>query len=382
MLGYLCAFPGAAIARRPAPARSVAPVDNIAAGIHAFYAGRWDDSLLWASRKALSLDYVSAFSFDIPWNVIEPLEGKYDWHLIDQALAEAAATHKKISFGLSVAWWSPEWVKQQAASFTFRHWIVGERRSPVPWDPYYVQKLKQTISTLGRRYNGNSNIAFIVISGPATFWGTETNWAMMRNSISPDDLRTLDFSLEKYRTTWEDMIDTYFRAFPNTALALALNDQIVIPDAKSQYTQADVERAVQDIRNYALAKQRTLKPGQKMWLELLGLSRGGDRHYSGPYTGSESVSPYEALVWDVRDSVHVLYQDGEFVRAHNYTPFDFASTMQIGLSFGADAIEVYTGDLFKLNGDIYEPYLSSVQQAHSAMIKKAQDQTPHGTQYR
>ena len=339
--------------------------EDIARGIHAVYVGNYAN-FAQTAHTALALPYVSAFSFNIPWKLVEPAEGVYDWSRIDQALAVAAETHKKVSVGLTVDWWAPDWVRARSATYAFRHQILGPLRSVVPWDPFYVAKLNETVAAFGRRYNGDPALLFVVITGPATYWGTETNWAMIPGSISAADQKVLGFSLQKFETGWKQMIDAYFKAFPRTPLAIALNDQLLA--LGSSGPAADVA-VVKRIRDFALARQAQNKPGQKMWLELLGLSKGNDRHYIGRYAGAASVTPYEALVWDVHDQVHVLYQDTVFMRRHDYSLQDVVDNLDIGISFKADAIEIYCGDLFTLMGQTWEPYRDAIEKAHARMTK-------------
>ena len=339
--------------------------EDIARGVHAVYVGNYVEFGKTA-RTALALPYVSAFSFNIPWKLVEPSDGVYDWSRIDQALAAAVETHKKISVGLLVDWWAPDWVRARSASYSFRHQILGPLTSVVPWDPFYVAKLNEAVTAFGHRYNGNPALLFVVITGPATYWGTETNWAMIPGSISAADQNVLGFSMLKFENGWKQMIDAYFKAFSQTPLALALNDQVTAPNGSEP---AAGLAAVKRIRDFALNMEARTKPGQKMWLELLGLSKGNDRHYTGPYKDEASVTPYEALIWDVRDKVHILYQDTVFMRPHNYTPEDVIADLDIGISFKADAIEIYCGDLFTLTGNKWEPYRDGIEKAHARMTK-------------
>jgi hypothetical protein len=321
-----------------------------------------------AARTALSLAYVSAFSFNIPWKLIEPADGQYDWTLIDAAASIAAGRHKKISVGIGVDGQAPDWVRKGSASYTFRDPDLGLLTSPVPWDPFYIKKLDAAVAALGQRYNGNPAILFVVVTGPSTYWGTETNWTMISDSMSSRDLNVLDFTLNKYEHGWRRMIEDYFRAFPDTALALALSDQIAVPDYPGvPHDLYEGVATVRRIRDFALAKERSLKPGQKLWLGLRGLSKGGDGNYLGPYDGPGSITPYESLVWDMRDKAHILYQDAGGMRARHYAVADVAAELAIGISFAADAIEVDTSDLFDNEGEVWEPYRKTIAAAHAKL---------------
>ena len=110
--------------------------------------------------------------------------------------------------------------------------------------------------------------------------------------MSSHDLNVLDFTLNKYEHGWRRMIEDYFRAFPDTALALALSDEIDVPDYPGvPHDLYEGVATVQRIRDFALAKERSLKPGQKMWLGLRGFPKAATAITSGLTTAQVRSPP-------------------------------------------------------------------------------------------
>lgn len=334
------------------------------------YQGVYGDKFLTQIDQVLSFCYVTGLSFYFPWDQLEPSEGTFDWSYIDGALKVAEKHKKKINFGLNVATFSPQWVKERSVTFQYTHpnAHVGKQTAPVPWDAFYVSRLKRLIGELGKRYNNNPNILFVVIDGPATLWGTETNWALIPGSISADDQQKLGFSLTRYRKSWDDMIDVFFDAFPNTDLALALNDGLATSDTPQQRVET-----VTAIRDYALDKQKHLKPGRKMWIELLGLTNGrqGVAQFVDKQTTGRGMTPYMHLVWDRHGAAHIDYQASVVFRTQTppYSSEDFKAAMDLGIASGAEIIEVKIWDLFNQNsGEPYLPYAAATRDANERLL--------------
>lgn len=341
-------------------------------GIHAMYQAPFNASYVRDVKSLLSLNYVTGLSLYIPWNLVEPRAGYFDWSYIDNALSIAATKKKTISLALEVSSFAPDWVKEKSVTFSYIHpnHNIGQQIAPVPWNPYYQRQLSDMIYAMSKRYNGNPHLLFVVIDGPATLWGTETNWMMKPHSLSKSDQEKLNFSYSKYIAGWELMIDEFFRAFPDTSLALALNNQIDMPGSAETKL-----RSIQTIRDYALAVQKKYKPGQKLWLELLGLTDGvnSPAQFTTENISGIAETPYVKLVWEEHGKVKIDYQASYVFRLHRptYSAKDVDKAMLIGASYGADIIEVKSWDLINMKtGQPYKPYAKEFIAATKRLFQK------------
>lgn len=110
------------------------------------------------------------------WCDIEPEEGIYNWKPIDNAINSFVAEGKKFAFGIKCAststnikYMTPKWVFDAGANHIEKDvsfWITGQVTTQVipDWtDKIFLEKLNNFIKELGKRYDGNPNIAYIDI---------------------------------------------------------------------------------------------------------------------------------------------------------------------------------------------------------------------------
>jgi len=124
--------------------------------------------------------------FRLNWLEIEPEEGKYNWHAIDNSINAWAKRGVHVSFRIMTAnahssgyYCSPKWLFD-AGCKSFDYAEKGAdamkagstitRIEPDYADPIYLQKHGQTIAALAKHFDGNPNIEFIDI-GSYGIWG-------------------------------------------------------------------------------------------------------------------------------------------------------------------------------------------------------------------
>jgi len=116
----------------------------------------------------------------IPWMKLNPLEDVYDWTLLDEQFSQARAAGKQISFrvftmsGESYGGHQiPDWVLGKGA-------IILSSGEPDYSNCTYQEQWGKFVNTLLERYDGNSEIAFMDISGYGNFnewsWQDQTEW--------------------------------------------------------------------------------------------------------------------------------------------------------------------------------------------------------------
>ncbi|MBN1480329.1 DUF4832 domain-containing protein [candidate division KSB1 bacterium] len=120
----------------------------------------------------------------LSWAYLEPVEGQFNWHIIDQHIEKWTANGLGIAFRLSCRETSsdrieqqfatPRWVIEAGAKGDF--WLRGEKvGADGPWepifdDPIYLEKLENFIRAFAQRYDGTSWLRYVDI-GSIGDWG-------------------------------------------------------------------------------------------------------------------------------------------------------------------------------------------------------------------
>lgn len=123
----------------------------------------------------------------LAWSYLEPAEGKYDWHRIDEVIEKYMPLGYKISFRISsketgaypgavgqqlngVHYATPVWVQKAGAKGTVAE--VWNTKSWTPdWDdPVYLEKLDNFQRAFAARYDGKPYVSYIDI-GSIGEWG-------------------------------------------------------------------------------------------------------------------------------------------------------------------------------------------------------------------
>lgn len=137
------------------------------------------------------------------WCDVEPEEGKYDWSKIDEDIKYYENKGKKYAFGIMCAntssdksFVTPEWVfnngaKGRTIEATF--WYDNSTRTqtiPVWTDKVFLDKLNNFISELAKKYDGNTNIAYIDIRSYGN-WGEQHTGEIGGKRITAEELKNL-----------------------------------------------------------------------------------------------------------------------------------------------------------------------------------------------
>jgi hypothetical protein len=124
--------------------------------------------------------------FRLNWEELEPVEGQYNWRLIDEAIAAWAKREARIAFRIMTTnahskgyYCSPKWLFD-AGCKSFEYVAGGAdiasggaritRIEPDYGDRLYLEKHGQFIKALAERYDGNPQIEFLDI-GSYGIWG-------------------------------------------------------------------------------------------------------------------------------------------------------------------------------------------------------------------
>ena len=157
----------------------------------------------------------------LAWSYIEPVEGKFNWAIVDTPAQRWVARGKKVAFRFSCSesdakqpFATPEWVKKAGAKGYFFERGKGVLESGSNWepdfdDPIFLEKLERFLAAAGARYDGNPEVAFIDI-GSIGVWGEGHTFASTRRPYSAETVRR--------------HIDLHKRHFPRTLIAV--NDDL------------------------------------------------------------------------------------------------------------------------------------------------------------
>jgi hypothetical protein len=134
-----------------------------------------DNGRFWTdpSDIATASPLVSTVCFRVPWSFLEPVEGRFNWPLLDTPAQRWIARGKRIVIRVtcSEGWLpyaTPEWVKDAGATgWNYRYGrgrnAKGHSWDPDPSDPVFLEKLEAFLRVFALRYDGNPNVAFIEI---------------------------------------------------------------------------------------------------------------------------------------------------------------------------------------------------------------------------
>jgi hypothetical protein len=158
--------------------------------------------------------------FRVYWRYIEPKKEKYNWSLIDKALKTAHERHQQLwlriaPFGSGKIGGStdvPDWYRKMVGNSKKglpKGWQVDEN------DPRYVKYFGGMIVALGKRYDGNPNLAGVDLSFSG-FWGEGSGTLQLTTEVG------------------KELIDAYTDNFKKTPLVIQTKGKELIQYALSQ----------------------------------------------------------------------------------------------------------------------------------------------------
>lgn len=181
----------------------------------------------------------------VPWSMLEPAEGQYDWSLFDTPAQRWISRGGKIAIRVTcteswMRWATPKWVHDAGAKGTEFDYGKGPRAGGDLWepdymDPIFLDKLDRFLAAMAARYDGNSNVAFIDV-GSFGMWGEgHTGFSIRLNQQQTDEIT-------------RKHIDLYLKHFKHT--------QVCISDDVSGHASKGPHQPITD---YALQRGVTLR---------------------------------------------------------------------------------------------------------------------------
>ena len=156
------------------------------------------------------------------WKYLQPAENAINWSFFDEAVRLAASHGKKLGLSVAAGIFTPEWVYAAGAQrfgFTMGGpWVeVKAATMPEPWDPPFQQKWGGFVAAMGKKYDADPNVAYVMVSGVG--YSVESYYVK-----TPEDVAKLEAlgGGERWLRGAEQIIDLYAKAFPHKPFVLAM----------------------------------------------------------------------------------------------------------------------------------------------------------------
>lgn len=186
--------------------------DPVGSGLLQF--GAREDAVALEAEAALGINPL------FTWAELEPAEGVYNWAPVDEVLAAAHATGRKVAPRVytnegDFSQATPSWVFDAGAS-AYAIDAGSSTAQPVPTDPIFTERFAAFVAAFGDRYDGHPAIEFVQTNAGMGAYG-EMVWWLDESS------RPAGYSTEDHIATMEAWVDRWRAAFPSTPLVLMQN---------------------------------------------------------------------------------------------------------------------------------------------------------------
>jgi len=191
----------------------------------------------------------------LPWAYIEPVEGQYDWSVVDAPAQRWIDKGLQVAFLFSVSesWMqypTPKWVRDAGAKgydFTVGKGVdpAGPYWEPDYNDPVFLEKHERFVAAAAARYDGNPHVAFVDV-GSFGVWGEGHTFASTRITYPADVVnKHMDLYARHFKKTLLVANDDYsfqgaetIRHALDLGMTLRDNSILVQPPPKSYFNAA------------------------------------------------------------------------------------------------------------------------------------------------
>ena len=156
------------------------------------------------------------------WKNLQPTGSAVDWSFFDEAVRLAANHGKKAGLSLVAGIFTPKWVYANGVQ-PFDFTLQGPWRPttaavmPEPWDPAFQRVWGSVVAAMGRKYDGDPNVAYVMVGGV----GFSIESFYVKTPEDTAKLRALG-GPEIWLRGSEQVIDLYAAAFPHKPFILAM----------------------------------------------------------------------------------------------------------------------------------------------------------------
>jgi hypothetical protein len=156
----------------------------------------------WQDPKAMAIGNIAYHRYG--WSDLEPAEGQFNWKKVEDALAGWDKAGKQFAFGVMCAnshskdpYVTPKWVFDAGA----KHRLIdmktlanpyagtpGQKAVPEFYDPIFLEKLKNFLNAMGKKFDGDPRIAFIDIRSYGN-WGEGHMYPFGGKGLTSDEFK-------------------------------------------------------------------------------------------------------------------------------------------------------------------------------------------------
>lgn len=226
-----------------------------------------------ALAKSLGLEkqHIAGIAPRIPWSVVNPLRGEFDWAVMDRILKLARSRGKKVAVRISAAATAdstPSWVWDRVGWWPTRGKRKGSRpdklRTPKVWDPRFVEARAELVRAMAARFDTEPAVQRVVLDDFALDNEMDYLREDRLSAATWKEIMAHGYYAEEIVRNWQDLIELYAESFRHKPLFLNLT-RVVIPLGKEKKLALDW--MIETIASHAQEKL-----GKRLYLQFNGLS--------------------------------------------------------------------------------------------------------------
>jgi Beta-galactosidase len=302
---------------------------------------------------------IAGVSLRLPWEVVEPIEGQYDFSYFVTEMNRIRAAGKKIILRIASGGVStPRWVFEAgAATFTYvdptpTSPTYGQLITiPVFWDPIYLAKKKAMIAAMGESLRPQSQEVMLIAA--SCVQTTSDDWVMPMTADDIAQWQAIGYTTAKVVQACVEIVDATMAAFPSQNVLMALGRGTNQLDPNADY----VARVVSD---YARANYPGRFYAQKNSLSAV----------TPDPTSTRTLFSWQLLAdyWPYIGAQMLWYVSGDTTCRMNgkVQPCDAATVLtravEIGAAYGTKYQEIY-------QKDILDPALRAVMAYAASLLR-------------
>jgi ELWxxDGT repeat protein len=170
---------------------------------------------------------VGGAEIHVPWAMVEPSKGVFDWSELDTLLRIWGGAGKKITLVIKTSpdgaesnpyqySATPAWVYAEGAQPVTTNKLGIAQQLPVLWDPVFLEEYQRFVQQFAARYDGNPAIEYVIV-GPGVFSSTRSFYQGQPNAFQP-----LGYTEPLWYQANQRIVGFYQSAFQMTHLALGM----------------------------------------------------------------------------------------------------------------------------------------------------------------
>lgn len=233
--------------------------------------------------QSLSLLGVDGVAVQIGWQAVEPALGQYDWSLLDQWLAKAIATGKKIDIVIPAGSATPAWLFQPppaGAGATELSFTVSPHAGETgvcdvdniaaPWDPVFLTQWDAMLSALSTHLKAANEYASIALLRLTGINRTSEELRLPAETAASTGLACVSNSLAIWQQAgykpslllqgWNAVVTSFNKYFPDKSFAVSIITNNAFPGINEDGTL--IKGAIGDENEPLLQSASQMLPGR------------------------------------------------------------------------------------------------------------------------